>query len=108
MRSGLLILRRITLPAKAFGNRCLLGQINGYGRTGTGFLTAVVNHIFGRFLLPYILSGMRLGITGIWDAMAIAFIAAFLTANVLNHSLTKEMKRKAQPRCSRNVFSFRE
>lgn len=73
-------------------SQCLLGQINGYGRTGTGFLIAVVNHIFGRIPLSYILSGTSLGITGIWIAMVISFVAAFITAITLNAHLTGKMK----------------
>ncbi len=74
-------------------SQCLLCQINGYGKTGTGFLIAVVNHIFGRIPLSYILSGTSLGITGIWVAMVIAFVAAFITAVLLNASLTKKMNK---------------
>ncbi len=75
-------------------SQCILAQLNGYGATGIGLLIAIVNHIFGRIPLSYILSRSSMGITGIWIAMVIAFIAAFVMANALNIVQTKQIKKK--------------
>lgn len=69
--------------------QCTLAKINGYGRTVSGMVITIFNHLLTRIPVAYYLSGTALGLNGVWIAVAASFVVAFAMAAVLNHVETR-------------------
>lgn len=73
---------------------CLLGAINGMGKPMIGMLLMVFYYLLVRMPLAWLLSKTAMGINGVWFAVLVSHIVAFVSASgVYKYSLKSVLKK---------------